>query len=79
MSEDINIESIRRQIRSFLSGDAGRYYMKHLEDSRDDAWKRFINLETDKKTSKSAYNASANYKAYQEEIDWLSLHGITAK
>ena len=73
MAEEIeDIDTRRKQLRQFAYSPIGRYYIGRLQENRDNAWKEFIALPTDKKTSKAAYNASAKYKVYQEEIDWIS-------
>ena len=61
----------RQDLKDIRSAPGFHYLLKHIQDESVDGFKKFIDLPVEKKTSKAAFSASAQYKVLAELLDWI--------
>lgn len=65
------LQRLRNELKETINSIGGKVLLKHIDEQMKDGWDKFIDLPTDKKTSKAAFAASGKYKALKELKDWI--------
>jgi len=58
-------------LQAMIGSPGGQILIAHIKEEMRDGWDRFIELPVEKKTSKAAYDAQANYKANKNLLEWI--------
>ena len=61
----------REALKAIRSEHGFHYLVEHIKEESEDGFKRFIDLPVEKKTSKAAFAASAQYKVLKDLLDWI--------
>ena len=64
---DINRKALALAIRSH----GGAYLIQRIDEQMKEGWEKFIALPVEKKTSKAAFHAQAQYSVLKDLKDWI--------
>ena len=61
----------RQHLKQAICSTGGKILREHIEEESLSGFRKFIDLPVERKTSKAAYDASAQYKKLKELLDWI--------